>query len=384
MVTSAKIREAHLVLLAALLAVFVMSCSDDGTRPKVNKSDGYLDLSEPSHVLVNLEKAMNEMSAAHYVELIDPEEYMFVFSSGDVEGHANLWGYRQEAECAATLLGGQGSNPVLSIDLELVEPVGDPWVEISPGYMKTTVAYNFVIKTRNDILYVTSGTSTAELTVRKSTVDGKDVWRLVKWRDLPGLSQSSAAPGGGTEESSWGRVKTLYGPTSTPYQDLTERWHVLYNLELAMNAMSSTRYIELLDPNDFVFFLDPNDIPPGYPAQWDYTEEVSSATHLLDKTGTIQSIDLDLVGVENLYWTEVLDNPAWWDVTVQYDYNVKAQYVTYITSGTPSAELIVRKDGDGKWRLIRWWDKAGTFSAIAAIPSAVEPTTWTKLKFLYM
>lgn len=165
----------------------------------------------------------------------------------------------------------------------------------------------------------------------------------------------------------------IFDPKTTPpkeekkkeplvYQNLTEKWHVLNNLQLSYTGQDVIKYQEILDPNDFIFFLDPNDIKPGDPTQWGYTEEMASASNILQKGGPIESIDLELVAFKDAVWTEVVDNPGWYDTTVQYNFTIQAANGgnTYITSGTPSAEFMVRQNGEGKWQLVRWWDKAGT------------------------
>jgi len=145
------------------------------------------------------------------------------------------------------------------------------------------------------------------------------------------------------------------------YENLTEKWHVLNNLQLSYTEKSSTKYKEILDSVDFIFFKDPNDVGPGEDSQWGYTTEAAIADNMLNKLGTnpILSIDLELVDFKNAQWEEVVDNPGWWQTTVQYNFSIVTQNdITYVTSGTPSADFIVRQDGEGKWRLIRWWDKA--------------------------
>lgn len=156
------------------------------------------------------------------------------------------------------------------------------------------------------------------------------------------------------------------GNTGQKYEDLTEEWHVLNNLELAYNEMNIDRYQELFDQKNFVFHFSQGDIGGEVPSQWGATEEVASATNMFTQAGgrdnnPILSIELKL-SYENLEWNDYelpddFPNETLRRITgVVYDFSiVTANDLTYITSGAPRADFIVR-NVDGKWRLVKWYD----------------------------
>jgi hypothetical protein len=205
-----------LVLVALLVPLAFAGCDSkkqrviiDGIPPSLT----FQDLTEQWHVLNNLQLAMTEMDADRYVELLDPNDFVFFKDPNDVQpGGQTDWGYSVDSTIAANMLGGGGSNPIVSINLELVDFKNAQWTEFdpsgSPGLYRTTVQYNFNIDTQNDIQYVTSGTPAAEFTIAERDVGGTMVWRIVEWKDLTG--NLAAASPASTEASSWGRVKSLY------------------------------------------------------------------------------------------------------------------------------------------------------------------------------
>src|SRR5512139_1219857 len=69
------------------------------------------------------------------------------------------------------------------------------------------------------------------------------------------------------------------GPT---FQDRSEKWHVLNNLELAYNMRNITRYDALLDEN-FTFYLTDKDVVAGLPSYWGRADEVTVSQHLFSK-----------------------------------------------------------------------------------------------------
>jgi hypothetical protein len=62
------------------------------------------------------------------------------------------------------------------------------------------------------------------------------------------------------------------------FQNLTQREHVLNNLELAYNERRFTPYDALLDPN-FTFFFSPGDVGGNIPDQWGRAEELGVASN---------------------------------------------------------------------------------------------------------
>jgi len=173
------------------------------------------------------------------------------------------------------------------------------------------------------------------------------------------------------------------------YQDLSEKWHVLNNLQFSYNELDEDRYVELLDPDDFVFTLDPNDVRPGEPTSWGYSVDSTIAVNMLGGGGSnpIVSIDLELVDFKNAQWTEFdpSGSPGLYRATVQYNFSIATQNdITYVTSGTPSAEFTIAQSdvgGEKVWRIVEWKDNSGNMSA--ASPASTQEHSWGKIKALY-
>ena len=147
------------------------------------------------------------------------------------------------------------------------------------------------------------------------------------------------------------------------FMDLSERWHVLHNLEAAYNQRRPTRYDELIDAN-FVFFFSDGDVGGEIPVQWDRSQDVGATGRLL-QDGI--SIDLD-VQFDQLQWAAIVpaDFPdeIWFTTTVNYTFTMRFNNdpeTTFITSGQPQVQYTVRPvdvDGEQRWRLAEWRDIA--------------------------
>ena len=152
------------------------------------------------------------------------------------------------------------------------------------------------------------------------------------------------------------------------YKDLTEKWHVLFNQQLAYNEMAAERYVAILDEN-FISVFNPGDVGKDrVPEWWDVTAEQESVRNMLNKQGgwkdnPILSVSFQLANIENATWQEV--NPdqqefpgeIWYSATVGYNFFIDTTNdIQFITSGTPRAEFTVRQQADKTWRLVRWRD----------------------------
>jgi len=376
------------------LCLVLASCDDDGTGPG-NTISPYQDQSQEWHVLANLQRACNERSVAHYADLFDPDNFTFFFEPGDVGAQVPpYWRYPQELGAVTNMFTGDGgtkANPILSIQVTLLETEEAAWMDVQdsrfPGetLRRATVRYTFFIDTEADIQFIPQGAPRARLTVRR--INGK--WKLVEWEDLASTAQVQGS--GGTRESSWGKVKALYAGEAPVYMDLSRTWHILHNLELACNQMNVDHYAELFDQENFTFFFNPGDVGGDVPSQWEYASEVMAATHMFTGDGglndnPILSIDLTLYGQQTALYVEVPDDPDFpgeilQRVTVPYAYIMEtANDLYYITSGAPAAQFDLR-NVDGKWKLVRWYDLGGT--ALSQSAPATEETTWGLVKALY-
>jgi hypothetical protein len=206
--------------LAAIVIAFVAiaGCDGDPARPKKKAvPSGYNNLTEKVDVLHNLQQAMNDMNVARYVEVLDPDQFTFFFSPGDVGGSVpESWGFSADSVCATHMLGGGGgvtNNAILDISLELVDFENATWVEFNPidypGWFEATVIYAFHMETEQDRTYITSGVPRAQIRIKQ---DGGGKWRIVQWNDIAYQRAALSSGPAGTEESSWGGVKALYGP----------------------------------------------------------------------------------------------------------------------------------------------------------------------------
>ncbi len=158
------------------------------------------------------------------------------------------------------------------------------------------------------------------------------------------------------------------------FKDLSEKWHVLHNLEASYNQRNDVEYDQLIDAN-FTFFFSPEDFSSGRtPETWDRSLDVPATQRLL---ADAISIDLD-VQFDQLQWVLVVPdafpNEVWSTTTVNYTFTMRFNRdpeTTFITSGQPQTQFSVREvdvDGEKRWRLVEWRDRAGAFFA-SSIPS---------------
>jgi hypothetical protein len=160
-------------------------------------------------------------------------------------------------------------------------------------------------------------------------------------------------------------------PPTRTYQDLTQRDHVLNNLEVAYNDRDITHYDELLD-SAFVFFFSPADYnDPDNPTDvsWDRAKEIRSATNIFSRQGAdpVVALDLRLSYVAD-NWTAIEpDDPVnypdqmWYYKTVVYNLSVETEKGTTYKGIDLKAAFIVRqveRKSDGKqiWQIMRWRD----------------------------
>lgn len=158
-------------------------------------------------------------------------------------------------------------------------------------------------------------------------------------------------------------------PKTVKFEDLTEKWHVLNNLEASYLRRDITEYQRILDPDYYQFFFSDGDVTNGLPADgWDISQDVPATTNLLNSNNPapnrIISIDLE-VNRTNLVWIEVdadpsLPNETWWQVNTTYTFTFRtANDISYITQGIPQVQFVVRNvgtDTEPQWRLVRWRD----------------------------
>jgi hypothetical protein len=382
---------------ALVLAVALAGCDgDDGTRPS---NVGYADLTHKNDVLQNLEHATNQLNVDRYLEVLDPGAFEFFFSSYDAAqgGIPGLWDYDEERACVETMFrrgGGTGDNPLVAFRLELVDLVEAAWTEYSPvtrpGRYETTVAYTLRVETENGTSYIAPGAPYARIRIKQTDVGGRMIWRIVEWYDVDVFGPNIHPSAPGVEQATWGSLKLLYQGNS--YAELSEKGDVLYNLQRAMNQMRTDRYVEALDPSQFVFYFSPGEVAQGtVPPSWGFAEENACAGNMLGGGGSnpIVSINLDLVDFENAEWVEFdpAAQPGQFETTVGYTFAMDTENeTTYITSGTPRAQVRIEQESVGGkmiWRIVQWNDIADTRAALDAARASTEASTWGSVKGLY-
>ena len=221
-----------ILIIVLLLALPIWSCSDDDD-PVKPKEEAYkcLEAACPrDNVLFNLQSAYNDRNISRYDELLDAG-FIFYFSAADVQGgvvNAEYWSRAAEINACKNIFDPNYSNPtqepVQDIDLLLVYPAGDDqWAPITPEdqvkypgetWYQKIVTYNITVQLPGDFQYQGMNKQ-AQFTVRAATVESKQVWQIVVWRDDTGTGFSELVRTGqlaGIEqETTWGGVKALYG-----------------------------------------------------------------------------------------------------------------------------------------------------------------------------
>jgi hypothetical protein len=160
-------------------------------------------------------------------------------------------------------------------------------------------------------------------------------------------------------------------PPSQKFQNLTEKWHVLNNIELAYTKRNIQKYDQLLDEN-FTFFLSTGDVGNDLPAQWDRTVEITANTNLFvaDPPGELprcKDIEMDVQwedseGQPILAWIEITTpgGEKWYTTTVFYDFRFEVEPdMTYINNGGAKAQFTIRNAGTEDapvWKLVEFRD----------------------------
>ena len=180
-------------------------------------------------------------------------------------------------------------------------------------------------------------------------------------------------------------------PPKWTIENLTERWHVLNNLEAAYNQRNSTEYARLIDPDEFVFYFSAEDFSNGRtPEKWGPAEENAATTALLQDA---LNIDLDVVfSPDQILWTPLtpdsFPDEIWFVAVVNYTFSMRFNSdpeTTFQTANQPQTSFTVRSwddNGTERWRLVEWRDLAGSLSIIPR-SSSVEETSWGRVKALY-
>jgi hypothetical protein len=162
------------------------------------------------------------------------------------------------------------------------------------------------------------------------------------------------------------------GTPSLARHDLSEKWHVLNNIEFAYARRRVDVYDELLN-SDFTFFFAAGDVGGEIPAQWDRVDELSATARLFNSNTqseppsdpVCRSIRMALqFDKDTMQWVEVApeDYPTemWYMTTVFYTFTFEMEPDnTYIAHPGAKAEFTVRNTGtdqDPHWELVGFRD----------------------------
>ena len=155
-------------------------------------------------------------------------------------------------------------------------------------------------------------------------------------------------------------------------ENLTQRWHVLNNIEYAYKTRRIDIYDELLN-SDFVFFFSPGDVNGGAPETFNRAEEKDATGRLFASNQqseppadpVCRTIRLDLIfEADDLQWVEVqpeaFPGETWYSTTVFYTFTFEMEpNTTYIAQNGAKAQFTVRNTGtdqDPHWELVEFRD----------------------------
>jgi len=391
-------RITSLVLLCLVVCLAAVSCDGDKiTPPDETVSAEFKNLENKDDVLFNLELAYNERDTKEVEKLLG-ENFTFVFSREDhTSGYTpQHWGEAGEIDANRKILDPNlsGDKRVTSIDLSFDYPE-DNWTEETsnldhPGesWYTQTIGYSFTVKTASDWEYRASAMQ-ALFKIRWDEPSGR--WRVAEWSDISDSKLSSAPSGVAGEESSWGILKAQY--SDRPYEDLTSKDDVLYNLEFSYNRRSYAEFEKLLG-DFFIFIFSESDWNRGEVdvPQWDRPSELAANQKILDPNlpGGKRVISIDLrLDFPAASWVE--EPPAghhpdesWFTKTVDYNLITKTADDWEHRATGVRAQFTIRWDEPaGAWQIVLWRDDVGYMMALSPGGGAVEETTWGGIKAMY-
>lgn len=408
---------AAVCFVIALVILLGFACSDDPQKPPTPvKTSNFQDLTERDHVLSNLIFAYNERNHTEMNELLD-DNFIFYFSRYDVVRRytQRLWDKSGEMAATGVIFDTDYNGPyrVLDTDVMLSYTEGDAdWTAVPPRddlkyagetwyYKEASYRVKIVAEVLPDTITYYAAYFRAGFTVRQVDVGGKNVWRLVECRDDLDAAFTGGARAGETsasQEVTWGRIKQLFYSGSA-YLDLTERDHVLENLQLCYNQRNFTEYSRLLDESKFVYYFSFADFMEGKtPELWGRLLDLSSAMNLFDLTypGVYRAIS---IGLSLQYpadqWITIIPDQGqfpgetWYQKTVYYNLTVVAEAqpenITFIAQNLQALFTIRQSevDGEQEWRIVEWRDdlESSTFTGWAS--ASVQGSTWGSIKSLY-
>jgi hypothetical protein len=189
------------------------------------------------------------------------------------------------------------------------------------------------------------------------------------------------------------------------FESLTEKWHVLNNIELSYTKRRIDKCEQLLDES-FTFFLAAGDVYQGLPEQWDRVVEMNASTNLfaVDPPAPLprcKGIELDIDwedsnGRPKVIWAEVTGpgDETWYTTAVYYDFQFDIEPDEYrISNPGAKADFTIRNAGTDEaphWQLVEMRDRGGLELPVGASSetspracSSCEQSTWGSVKAMY-
>jgi hypothetical protein len=161
------------------------------------------------------------------------------------------------------------------------------------------------------------------------------------------------------------------------FQDLSQRWHVLNNFELAHNKRDMSQYDRLIDDN-YTFIFDTLENDSLVTIQWGRADDVTATAGLF---AAANSMDMAVDwkdsprGNPAVQWSErISGTETWYYTTIFYHFTIRIGATTYIPVVEAQMTFTVRNAGTSakpQWRLVELDDLAH----IVAPPPAATTST---------
>ncbi len=191
-------------------------------------------------------------------------------------------------------------------------------------------------------------------------------------------------------------VKPPPAPPAPPGpESLTKREHVLERLGQVYATRDTSGYADLLDSGQYAFrFARTSGTFPTLVTMNRAADILATWTLFTHKGDSLEAESIDVsVRWQGAPWTELKPDTAagrltsWWSTTVVYVLNIRlAGGWSLLTFGLPRAQFTVRRNADGKWRMVNWLD-LGTGGGVLRVnrESGVgEEINWGDVKDLYL
>lgn len=388
------------ILMVPLLITAVLvvgGCEADRVTPPPPSTD-FKSLEAKDDVPFNLEASYTARDIQEFTKLLD-DDFEFHVSSWDyaLGSIPPRWGRDDEVVANTSLFDPDYQGPWRATNIALKLSYSE-WVPVTPepGYsgeewFRTDAVYNITIQTVSGV-DLKGNNLRAQLIIRPSEVDGKTIWRIIRWKDFGEYSSGIDVESAAVAESTWGSIKALYHGDF--FKDVTEKDDALYNLEMSYNLRNIRQFTRLLD-DEFVFFFSEADYSGGdVPVSWERPDEIVTTTNLFNPNlpGPLRAMKIDLrMTYPKGLWTEVPqgDDETWYSKEVDYSidvwtaagvdykgYHLRAQFFV--------REVIPEGETEKVWQIVRWRDLADDSRSFdVSASSAVHESTWGSIKALY-